>query len=175
MEAGKPGWNDAMSGLPALFCSEMPAAYELHEIVDYVGMVIDKVGRPVELPEEVASFLAAIDVQLQLLSAGTSDDFTFWDKVHDALEGYRTATDATFSGKTTFLSPATLGKASGVFGRMLARLDTGIKRALSFALDANGGVSPTYFRFTVKDYQLAGSVAAVPRGSDSQFEDAEEC
>jgi hypothetical protein len=157
MEAGKPGWNDAMNGLPALFGSEMPAAYELHEIVDYVGMVIDKVGRPVELPEEVASFLAAIDVQLQLLSAGTSDDFTFWDKVHDALEGYRTATDATFSGKTTFLSPATLGKASGVFGRMLARLDTGIKRALSFALDANGGVSPTYFRFTVKDYQLAGS------------------
>ena len=25
MEAGKPGWNDAMNGLPALFGSEMPA------------------------------------------------------------------------------------------------------------------------------------------------------
>ena len=32
MEAGKPGWNDAMNGLPALFGSEMPSAYELHEM-----------------------------------------------------------------------------------------------------------------------------------------------
>ena len=25
MEAGKPGWNDAMNGLPGLFGSEMPS------------------------------------------------------------------------------------------------------------------------------------------------------
>ena len=131
--------------------------------------------------------------------------------MHDALEGYRTATDATFTGNTIPIAPAKLGKASGVLGRMLARsaplsvihlrraagiymdealpsngsslgfdrftkfkvtwafgrfgrltgirthgdtartcpcrMDEGIKRALSFA---NQGVSPTYFRFTVR-------------------------
>merc|ERR1719320_1524419 len=70
MEAGKPGWNDAMNGLPGLFGSEMPSAYELHEIVDFVGTVTD-----------------------------------------------------------------VLGKSSGVFGKMLARMDQGIERALTYAPD----------------------------------------
>merc|ERR1712087_547939 len=155
MEAGKPGWNDAMNGLPALFGSEMPSAYELHQIVDYAGDVIDKVGRSIQLPEEVCSLLDAIDTQLKLLSDGASDDFTYWDKVHDALEEYRAATDATFTGTTTTKSAESLGKASGVLGRMLARLDEGIQRALTFSPE--GGVTPTYFRYTVKDYKIVGS------------------
>merc|ERR550537_2173028 len=70
MEAGKPGWNDAMNGLPALFGSEMPSAYELHEIIDFVATTVDEVGRSVELPEEVAALLDDISTHLDAVGSG---------------------------------------------------------------------------------------------------------
>jgi hypothetical protein len=158
MEAGKPGWNDAMNGLPGLFGSEMPSAYELHEIVDFVATVTDELGRDTSLPEEMSALLTAIDTQLDLLNAG-GEDFDYWDKVHDALECYRTKTEATFTGNTVDWSASLLGKSTGVFGKMLARMDQGIARALSYAPDANQKISPTYFRFSVTDFELAGTMS----------------
>ena len=155
MEAGKPGWNDAMNGLPALFGSEMPSAYELHEIVAFAGGAIDEIGRSVELPEELGVLLTEIERQLKRLGGSTTDadNFAYWDAVHDALEVYRAATDATFSGTLVSWSPAKLGTESGILGAMLRRMDAGIARALTFAID---GVSPTYFKFTVTSYEPTG-------------------
>jgi hypothetical protein len=152
MEAGKPGWNDAMNGLPALFGSEMPSAYELHEIIDFAGTAIDESGRAVSLPEEVATLLDAIDAELKKYNDGASTDFQYWDKVHDAIEAYRTATEATFTGAFTKKTAALLGKKTGVLGMMLARMDAGVARAMEHA----NGVSPTYFKFVAQDYDLVG-------------------
>merc|ERR1712087_300927 len=99
MEAGKPGWNDAMNGLPALFGSEMPSAYELQQILKFAGAAVKQANRSVDFPEEVSSLLDAINLQLCRLEEGASTDFEYWDAVHHALEGYRTATEVTFTGK----------------------------------------------------------------------------
>ena len=160
MEAGKPGWNDAMNGLPALFGSEMPSAYELHEIVEFVGGTIDEAGRAVELPGEVAALLTSIDAQLGRLAAGSSTDFEYWDKVHDALESYRFATDATFTGRKVRWTSAALGCSSGVFGRMLARLDQGIARALEHSPDPAKALSPSYFKYKVSQYSKVGATSS---------------
>ena len=144
MEAGKPGWNDAMNGLPGLFGSEMPSAYELHEIVDFVGDAIDEAARGVSLPEEVAALLNAVDTQLGLLKSGKIDDFKYWDATRTALEGYRTATDATFTGNFVTIDAKGLGKATGIFGHILARMDQGVERALSYAPDDGTPPSPPY-------------------------------
>jgi len=156
MEGGKPGWNDAMNGLPALFGSEMPAAYELYKIIEFAGAAVDEAGRPVELPEELGTMLAAIDSLLFKVAAGSISDFTYWDKVNDALEAYRTATDATFTGVTVSWIPEKLGTSKGVLGRMLARMEQGVKRALSYAPDDAKVVSPTYFKFEVSSYDVVG-------------------
>lgn len=160
MEAGKPGWNDAMNGLPALFGSEMPSAYELLMILKFVGKAVDEIGRPVEMPEEVSKLLDAFGVQLAALKAG-GKDFDYWDKVHDALEEYRTSTDATFTGEFVSWSAAKLGTASGLLGKMIARMEQGATRALAWSQKGGrvvetGGVVPTYFKFTVTDYELTG-------------------
>ena len=174
MEAGKPGWNDAMNGLPGLFGSEMPSAYELHELVKFTGQAIDEIGREVHVPEELSSLLSGLDVQLRRLSTKAASDFEYWDKVHDALEAYRAATDATFSGRFVAWAPAKLGKASGLFGAMLIRMDQGIERAVTFsqkggevvpvvdgyAAREGGGVSPTYFKYTVTKYELTGGTSS---------------
>ncbi|KAL1526064.1 hypothetical protein AB1Y20_020885 [Prymnesium parvum] len=174
MEAGKPGWNDAMNGLPALFGSEMPSAYELHEIVDFVGVAIDEAARAVSLPEEVAALLDAIDAQLRAVLGGSTSDFTYWDKVHDALEAYRTKTEATFTGTMVSRSAKEMGKATGVFGRMLARMDVGIARALSYSTDPHKKVSPTYFRFNVKSFKLVGvSGRGLPTVQVTEFDEGQ--
>ena len=55
------------------------------------------------------------------MKAGGSD-FDYWDKVHDALEAYRKAVDATFTGKTVEWSASKLGASSGLFGKMLTKM-----------------------------------------------------
>jgi hypothetical protein len=162
MEAGKPGWNDALNGLPALFGSEMPSAYELREIILFVGATVDKVGRPVELPEEISELLTTVDAQLAKLHAGGCTDFEYWDNVHDALEGYRAAVEATFTGVKVAWSAAKLGKETGIFGRMLARMDAGATRALSYAHDAGKRISPSYFKFTATKYTQVGTSGCIP-------------
>jgi len=156
MEAGKPGWNDAMNGLPGPFGSEMPSAFELHEIVDFVGEAVDEADRSVDVPEELSVLMEATSALLDKVAGGKMDDFEYWDKVHDALEDYRSATEVTFTGKTVAWPAEALGKRHGLFGKMHNRMDEGIKRALSFAKDPAKKVSPTYFRFTVKSYELVG-------------------
>ena len=69
-----------MNGLPALFGSEMPSAYELHEIAVFIGDAVDGIGRSVDLPEEISSLLSAIRTALATLAAG-GDDFSYWDQV----------------------------------------------------------------------------------------------
>lgn len=155
MEAGKPGWNDAMNGLPGLFGSEMPAAYELHELLDFTATTIDEAEREVPLPEEMSTLLDAIDEQLTAYES-TQDDFAYWDSVRSALEDYREATAVSFSGESIIWPSDKLGKKGGVLGRMLAKQDKGIARALSFSPDPAKKVSPTYFRFTVKRFELVG-------------------
>ena len=41
MEAGKPGWNDAMNGLPGLLGSGVSETIELHRIVDFLLNYVD--------------------------------------------------------------------------------------------------------------------------------------
>ncbi|KAL3927844.1 MAG: hypothetical protein SGPRY_002646 [Prymnesium sp.] len=174
MEAGKPGWNDAMNGLPALFGSEMPSAYELYEIVDFVANTVDEANRPTMLPEEVSVWLETIDSLLKKVAAGSLSDFDYWDKAHDALEDYRAKTEATFTAAMVPWAASKLGKTSGVFGRMLTRMDKGIKRALSYSTDPSKKVSPTYFRFNVQDFELVGSSGrGLPTVKVLAFDDAE--
>jgi len=166
MEAGKPGWNDAMNGLPALFGSEMPSAYELHEITRFVGTTVDEIGRAVSLPEELSKLMVSIGAELASLAGDSSyTDFTYWDRVHDALEEYRVSTDATFTGKFVEWDASKLGMSSGLFKGMLARMDAGVERALDFSqrggqVVKSSGVAPTYFRFTVTNYELIGKTSA---------------
>jgi hypothetical protein len=151
MEAGKPGWNDAMNGLPGLFGSEMPAAYELYEILDFTAIAIDEAARSVPLPEELSTLLDAIDEQLAAYDAGDADDFAYWDGVRTALEDYREATSLTFSGESIIWPAVKLGKRSGLLGRMLSKQEQGMARALSYAPNKGHKVSPTYFRYTVRE------------------------
>ncbi len=60
MEAGKPGWCDALNGLPGLFGSSMSETYELLRLLDFLLAARWREGwRHGELPVETGRSAAA--------------------------------------------------------------------------------------------------------------------
>ena len=64
MEGGKPGWYDALNGLPGIFGSSMAETYELYRMLTYTIGALQKVNAPVQILKELGTFLD----ELQLIN-----------------------------------------------------------------------------------------------------------
>ena len=143
MEAGRPGWYDALNGLPALFGSSMPETYELLRLVRFLIETLEENHQPVNLPVELAKLMNNLEEILD----NDLDDFTAWDKRSTALEDYRKSINSGFSGAVISIDVTQpLTKIERV-------LEIGIKKT-----DEMDGISPTYLIFEVDDYNETGSV-----------------
>jgi len=167
MEGGKPGWNDAMNGLPGLLGSGMPETYEMYRLIERVAGTIFKHNRDlVDVPKEFSVFLSDMDAALDAFN-GSKDlvldsdsdkdkaDFEYWDSSNFAREKYRDATVATFDGeKVTMTAP----QLTSLLGKMMTKTREGIDRALAY----NNGLSPTYFYYECVDYEIIPPAATIP-------------
>jgi hypothetical protein len=148
MEAGKPGWCDALNGLPGLFGSSLCATYELERLLTFLleAMVEKGVGT-VELPIEQHTLLQEVSHALEtcLGSDNADRDFGYWDTVATAREAYRARIRLGFDGTVESLHFAEL---MPILAAFRAKVRTGIQRAVQM----NGGIPPTYFTYTVTDY-----------------------
>ena len=57
MEGGKPGWYDALNGLPGLFGSSMAETYELGRMLEYTIAVLKRYPGKIAMLEETAVFM----------------------------------------------------------------------------------------------------------------------
>ncbi|MFN2305199.1 MAG: cellobiose phosphorylase [Anaerolineales bacterium] len=142
MEAGRPGWYDALNGLPALFGSSMPETYELLRLVRFLIGIVVEAGRLILLPSEAQILLKAIDKDL----LAEVDLFTLWDHLTSALEQYRESTRNGFTGSTISVNMVS------ILEGIQANLEEGIERAQSFTED----IPPTYFIHEATEYDLTG-------------------
>ena len=148
MDAGKPGWNDAMNGLPGLFGSSMPETMELKRLVDFMlDAVREQIAKGnnagVVLAKELADFMAAIgSVMNEELS-----DFDYWDKVADLREAFRAGTKFSVSGKKALVSFEELEQ-------ILTSYADKLHTALTKALEIGNGIMPTYFTFEADDFEV---------------------
>lgn len=138
MEAGRPGWYDALNGLPGLFGSSMPETYELLRLVNFLLEIQDEELKYIPLPVEAQNLLDAI----QGISDDAQDAFAVWEKMTDALESYRESTRLGFDGEKIKVNVKPLLR------RMRAALQQGIECARAFS----GDVPPTYFIHAVTEY-----------------------
>lgn len=60
MEGGKPGWYDALNGLPALLGSSVCETCELARMLDYVIDALNRNPGEIALLTEVAALLEAL-------------------------------------------------------------------------------------------------------------------
>ncbi|MGD0878666.1 MAG: cellobiose phosphorylase [Anaerolineales bacterium] len=150
MEAGRPGWYDALNGLPGLFGSSMPETYTLKRLIGFLRDFLkeEKSGK-LSLPLEMIQFLHRIvkEIMHYEKEVYAGRDYLYWDKVSTARENYRSTTCMGLDGAEGHLSFAELERILGIFE---TKVDAGIRRALAM----NNKIPPTYFTFRVDEFEI---------------------
>ena len=140
MEGGRPGWYDALNGLPGLFGSSINESMEL---VRYLEFMIDSmpVSGKVTLSSEVADLYKAV----HSLNLTGWQDMKTWNDLNDIKEDYRATTMDGFSGDCEDMDAAFIKE-------MLINMRQIVKRGISRARALGGGKMPSYFAFEAVDY-----------------------
>lgn len=156
MEGGKPGWYDALNGLPGLLGSSMAETYELQRLLEYLEDVFTKYDKQVLLPVELDNLLVALVdcfnryLKLnEMKSPQSTDRIIFWKERTSALESYREAVNLSMSGEVKTYSSENLLEAIKVLLRVVK---LGCNQAWNIHKEHGSGVCPTYFYYTVTDY-----------------------
>ncbi len=145
MEAGKPGWYDALNGLPLLFGSSIS---ETIEIKRHILFLLDKIreynpkNKRVFIFEELKEFMNELN---DLLGRRTSP-FEFWEAASTAKERYRDRTRFGVNGKEITIE---LNDITDFFEAALDKLNEGIEKGR----DEESNTIFTYFRHEVTDYE----------------------
>ena len=106
MEGGKPGWYDALNGLPGLLGSSMCETYETARNLEFLFHALETYQKDLQIPEE----LNELAVKICAAAAEQRPDkeegavLSYWNLVNDAKEAYWRATEAGISGNLAELS-----------------------------------------------------------------------
>jgi hypothetical protein len=154
MDAEKPGWDDALNGLPALFGSSTCETFELKRLVNFLrdslGTLKLENDESIFLYEELYDFLNQIKHCLKenLSAEEKNQDFLFWDKANLAKELYRQKTKFGFSGKEKPMAVFELKE-------ILEKAEEKIALALEKSWDRKTGLPLTYFIHEAVDYEVS--------------------
>lgn len=150
MEAGRPGWYDALNGLPGLFGSSMPEVYALERLVKFLRNVMQTEGSGiVRLPIEVGRLISVVVNEIKRFQTRNINerDYRFWDNVSSAREIYRKTIHLGFDGTE---EEFTIERMKGILNLIGAKIKAGIDRALAL----NNGIQPTYFSYNVDAFDF---------------------
>ncbi|CAH0529401.1 hypothetical protein [Vibrio hippocampi] len=141
MEADKPGWNDAMNGLPGLFGSGVSETVELSRLVAFLKQASCEHG-DMRLPQEVTLF---VDNVRELLTQDLSE-FDYWDQMSSLREQYRESVRFDIQPEQESISSASV---SALLDSMALKLEQGLQKARQLA----DGVLPTFLYFDAVRYE----------------------
>ncbi|OAI03824.1 hypothetical protein [Methylomonas methanica] len=167
MEADRPGWCDALNGLPGILGSSVNETIELKRLVDFTRSVLSQVDVPCVLPVELAQFVTSLHV---LLSRADLTPQLFWQESGALKEAYRDQVFMGFAG-----AEQALADIQSFLGLVTNYLNTAIDKARTpkgivtyFAYDAEqyreletGGLEVTHFRQKQLPLFLEGFVHAL--------------
>lgn len=141
MEGGKPGWYDALNGLPGVFGSSMNESCELLRTIDFVLDYIERKADEIGVFDEAAELLRAVSAVAGEFAASGSG-MGLWNGINSAKEAYREQVKSGVTGERTVFSAAEL---SEMLGNMRRVVSDGIEKARGLC----GGICPTYFTHEV--------------------------
>jgi hypothetical protein len=123
MEADRPGWCDALNGLPGLFGSSVNETIELKRLVDFTREVLAGLDGELALPVELADFVSGLDALLHRPALAPE---SFWRESGALKEAYREQVFMGFDGAERSVA---LAEATRFLARTSAHLDDAIARA----------------------------------------------
>lgn len=148
MEGGKPGWYDALNGMPGIFGSSMAETCELGRNLSYTINALEKYHHQVEMLEEISELIKALaKATVEEKQSLLHDEklMGFWNKANDIKESYREKTFQGVSGKKTSMTSDEL---AAILKEWKEVVDAGIEKAYGIGKD----IFPTYFTYEVTDY-----------------------
>lgn len=138
-EANKPGWNDAMNGLPGLFASGVSETVELLKNVRRVKKyLLEFNNKKVYLLNSTNNFIKTITKIKQ------EDDFKTWDLRMTLLEEYRLELENN--------NHELIETSFNEYNDFINKVETDLEKAVSKAKELNE-IIPTYLTYEVTDYE----------------------
>ncbi len=155
MEGGKPGWYDALNGLPGLFGSSMAETYELLRMIEFVTNILSKYEKQMDVPIELYElWKGLVDDSVMFIADQKVDShqakIAFWKSRGKKLEQYRKQIHKDLSGNTVEMESLA---AKNHLNLMQEIIREGIREAKENTPDGEKGMIPTYFYYTVLDYK----------------------
>jgi hypothetical protein len=132
MEAEKPGWCDALNGLPGLIGSSIHEAFALQRAVVFARRTVHdhlNANESLSLPTEVAEFVRSLTEILARVD--TQDFFPTWNALAGRREAFRAETRLGVQGDE-------VGMARAELLRFFESVDAVLKRGLAQAVDSSG-------------------------------------
>lgn len=142
-EADRPGWNDAMNGLPGLFGSGVSEMFELKRLVDFVRK------QTINSIQVLAPLVPLIQ---SLIKMNSPSLIQRWDQRMTALEQYRDALNQPIN--LAFLSAETV---KGFLDFVQDKLNESINRVLKIS-----DVPYTYFWYEASEFEPLGQTQQEP-------------
>lgn len=136
MEGGKPGWYDALNGLPGLLGSSVAEGCELLRVLDFLLERIPDFPNETRLYSEIADLLRA----LYALENKAADPYHGWIERNALRDRYRADTAKGFAGTRGSISREELAQILGCLARKL-------RMAIARVTNENHGICPTYFYY----------------------------
>lgn len=147
MEADKPGWCDALNGLPGILGSSINESAEIKRLALVLLDIFDSykinADRRIKVPEEVFSFFK----QIHNILTRDMSEYEYWDLSYKAKENYRYNTIFGVSVKEEEIGIKTL---AAFLNAVVAKIDRGLEKAYN----SKSGVYYTYFINEVIDYKI---------------------
>jgi hypothetical protein len=140
MEADRPGWCDALNGLPGIFGSSVNETIELKRLADFTLAALTGVSGECPMPAELAEFIA----ELAALLRRDPTPELFWQHSGVIKEAYRDKVFMGFDGAEQALSMAAV---QNFLTAVSGHLDAAIARAKG----PQGIV--TYFSYEAEQYR----------------------
>ena len=142
MEGGKPGWYDALNGLPGLFGSSVAESCELARWLGFARQALKEKTGSISVYKEIADLITNVYNDIK----NNDDLFARWNAMNVTKESYRDNTAEGFCGESVSMECSELAEILNTFENTV--LD-GINRAV----EVSGGICPTYFSFTAEDVE----------------------
>jgi len=152
MEAGKPGWYDALNGLPGLFGSSVGEAAELVRLFEFLITVFEEFPEEeLDIPVEVWDLYAREISLLEeyWLKDREGRDHWLWDNLSRLREEYRERVRLGFDGEQVRVKA---GELVNGLKKLRDKLWAGIKQAA----EENDGLLPMYYYYEPVDYEVRG-------------------
>ena len=142
MEGGKPGWYDALNGMPGLMGSSMNETYELARMISFINEKLECRGQALELPSEIADFV----LDIYKTEKEESDAFAKWNRKNDIKEQFRKRVYEVLSGESKAIDSTLIKEIFETFNNSIAD-------SVNRAVEIGDGIAPAYFTYEVDQYE----------------------